>query len=62
MDNVEKEIYAKEQQVHLINVILSSLCYVELSADGRKLLNRIVRRLTTEIENLKGLRIEANSV
>lgn len=59
--NKDKEIYAKEQQIELLNFILSSLCSVELSTDGRQLLRKIKGRLNTDIERLRGQTIRVHS-
>ena len=49
----DSNIYAKEQQIKLIDNILRSLCSLELSADGRKYLNKMKQRITIEIVQLK---------
>lgn len=47
------KIYAKEEQVKLIDNILCSLCSVELTSEGRKYLKKMKQRITTEIVQLK---------
>lgn len=49
----DSKIYAKEQQINLIDNILDSLCSLELSTDGRKYLKKMKQRLTIEIVQLK---------
>jgi len=49
----EKEIYAKQEQIRLIDVILGSLCTMELSSEGRTMLKKIKKRLSLEVLMLK---------
>ena len=49
----EKEIYAKQEQIRLIDMILGSLCTMELSDDGRTMLKKIKKRLSLEVLILK---------
>jgi hypothetical protein len=49
----EAKIYAKEQQIKIIDNILCSLCSLELTADGRKYLNKMKARINKELEYLK---------
>jgi len=49
----EKEIYAKQEQIRLIDVILGSLCTMELSSEGRTMLKKIKKRLSLEVLILK---------
>ena len=49
----EKEIYAKQEQIRLIDVILGSLCTMELSDEGRTMLKKIKKRLSLEVLMLK---------
>ena len=49
----EKEIFAKQEQIRLIDVILGSLCTMELSNDGRTMLKKIKKRLSLEVLILK---------
>lgn len=49
----ESRIYAKEQQIKLIDNILCSLCSLELNTDGRKYIKKLKNKLSTELENLK---------
>lgn len=49
----DSKIYAKEQQIKLIDSILKSLCSLELSSEGRKYLNKMKQRITIEIVKLK---------
>ena len=51
--NREKEIYAKQEQIRLIDVILGSLCTMELSKEGRTMLKKIKKRLSLEVLMLK---------
>jgi len=53
----EKEIYAKQEQIRLIDMILASLCTVELSNDGRVLLKKMKKRLSLEIIMLKNAKL-----
>lgn len=55
----EKEIYAKQEQIRLIDMILASLCTVELSNDGRVLLKKMKKRLSLEIIMLKNAILSA---
>lgn len=55
----EKEIYAKQEQIRLIDIILGSLCTVELSNDGRTMLKKIKKRLSFEILILKNATLNA---
>ena len=49
----ESRIYAKEQQIKLIDNILCSLCSLELTTDGRKYLKKIKDKISLELEHLK---------
>ena len=49
----ESRIYAKEQQIKLIDNILCSLCSLELTSDGRKYIKKIKNKLSIELEHLK---------
>jgi len=49
----ESRIYAKEQQIKLIDNILCSLCSLELTTDGRKYLKKIKDKISLELERLK---------
>ena len=49
----EKEIYAKQEQIRLIDMILGSLCTMELSDDGLTMLKKIKKRLSLEVLILK---------
>lgn len=51
--NTNSRIFAKEQQVKLIDNILCSLCSVELTSEGRKYLKKMKQRILTEIVQLK---------
>jgi len=53
----DKEIYAKQEQIRLIDVILASLCTVELSNEGRILLKKMKKRLSLEIIMLKNAKL-----
>lgn len=50
---LESKIYAKEQQISIIDNILCSLCSLELTADGRKYLKKMKERINRELEYLK---------
>lgn len=49
----ESKIYAKEEQLKLIDNILCSLCSVELTSEGRKYLKKMKQRINTEVVQLK---------
>lgn len=49
----EAQIYAKEQQIKLIDNILFSLCTIELTPDGRKYLMKMKDNIVKDIESLK---------
>ena len=51
----ESRIYAKEQQIKLIDNILCSLCSIELTADGRKYLKKIKDKISMELKRLKDM-------
>jgi hypothetical protein len=53
----EKEIYAKMEQIRLIDVILNSLCTTELSKEGRIMLKKIKKRLSLEVLVMKKARL-----
>lgn len=55
----EKEIYAKMEQIRLIDVILASLCTMELSNDGRSMLKKIKKRISLEVLILKKAKLNA---
>lgn len=54
----QSKIYAKEQQIKLIDNILCSLCSLELNSDGRKYIKKLKTKITSELERLKGLEEE----
>ena len=56
----ESIIYAKEQQIKIIDNILCSLCSLELTADGRKYLKKMKVRIISELESLKSLHLNNN--
>jgi hypothetical protein len=56
----DSKIYAKEEQIKLIDNILCSLCSIELTSEGRKYLKKMKQRITTEIVHLKY--IESNQI
>jgi len=58
----ESRIYAKEQQIKLIDNILCSLCSLELTADGRKYLKKIKGKISLELEHLKELEEDKKQV
>ncbi len=49
----ESKIFAKEEQIKLLDNILCSLCSVELTSEGRKFLKKMKQRISTEIVQLK---------
>ena len=55
----EKEIYAKQEQIRLIDVILGSLCTMELSKDGRTMLKKIKKRISLELLILKNANLNS---
>lgn len=55
----EKVIYAKQEQIRLIDVILGSLCTMELSKEGRTMLKKIKKRLSLEVLMLKKATLNA---
>lgn len=57
----ESRIYAREQQIKLIDNILCSLCSVELNSDGRKYLKKIKEEYLQELEQLKTLEKESEA-
>jgi hypothetical protein len=57
---VEAKIYAKEQQIKIIDNILCSLCSLELTADGRKYLKKMKARISKELDYLKLQMINKN--
>ncbi len=56
----EKEIFAKTEQIRLIDLILGSLCSLELSNDGRTLLKKMKKRLSLEIVILKKAKLNSS--
>ncbi len=46
-------IYAKEEQIKVINTILRNLCIKELTSEGRVFLHRMKEDLELEIQVLK---------
>ncbi len=51
--NRDSKIFAKAEQIKLIDNILCSLCSVELTSEGRKYLKKMKQRISTEIVQLK---------
>ena len=53
--NITKEakVYAKEQQIKLIDSILFSLCSHELSPDGRKYLKKVKQKIAAELLQMR---------
>lgn len=60
--NREREIYAKEEQIKLIDVILTSLCVEELSGEGRFLLRKMKNRLKSEVVLIQKLKRNTTEV
>jgi len=58
----EKEIFAKMEQIRLIDMILGSLCSMELSNDGSVLLKKIKKRLSLEILMMRNNRLNTIQV
>ena len=56
----DSKIFAKEEQIKLIDNILCSLCSIELTSEGRKYLKKMKQRISTEIVQLKYM--ESNQV
>jgi hypothetical protein len=54
------KIYAKEQQIKLIDNILCSLCSLELNSDGRKYLKKMKAKIQKELDLLKQLEEESS--
>ncbi len=50
---IENKIYAKEQQIKLLNNLLYSLCSTELNSDGRIHLKKIKEKIKTELVDLR---------
>ena len=53
------KIYAKEQQIKLIDNILCNLCSIELNSDGRKYLKKIRNKIQKELDGLNKLEEES---
>ena len=53
------KIYAKEQQIKLIDNILCNLCSIELNSDGRKYLKKIRNKIQKELDGLNQLEEES---
>lgn len=51
--DIDGRIYAKEQQIKLIDNILHSLCVIELNDNGRVYLKKIKEELSTKLHDLK---------
>jgi len=49
----DAKIFAKEEQIKLIDNILCSLCSLELTSEGRKYLKKVKHRILAEIVQLK---------
>lgn len=49
----ESRIYAKEQQIKLIDNILCNLCSLELNTDGRKYIKKLKTRIADDLTKLK---------
>ena len=56
----KSKIYAKEQQIKLIDNILCSLCSIELTSDGRKYLNKMKEKIQKDLDQLKQLEEESS--
>ena len=54
----DSKIYAKEQQIKLIDNILCNLCSIELSSDGRKYLKKMKDKIQKELDRLRQLEEE----
>lgn len=49
----DAKIYAKEQQIKLIDNILCNLCSLELTSDGRTYLKKMKDKIQKEVDQLK---------
>ncbi len=56
----DAKIYAKEQQIKLIDNILCNLCSIELSADGRRYLKKMKDKIQKEVDRLRQLEEESS--
>lgn len=56
----ESRIYAKEQQIKLIDNILCNLCSLELNSDGRKYLKKMKDKIQEELDYLNQLEKESS--
>ena len=56
----ETQIYAKQQQILLVDNILDNLCPAELTTDGRKYLKKMKDRIKDDLLLLKSRLIESN--
>jgi len=54
------KVYAKEQQILVVNNILDSLCPYELTNDGRKYLMKMKARIKDDIIKLKSQLLETD--
>ena len=59
---LESKIFAKEQQINIIDNILCSLCSLELTSDGRKYLKKMKERINRELDYLKLQEANKNQV
>jgi hypothetical protein len=57
----ETQIYAKEQQILIVNNILGNLCHFELNNDGRIYLNKIKARIKEDLLRLKSHLMETTA-
>jgi hypothetical protein len=59
--DIDARIYAKEQQIKLIENILNSLCVVELNDNGRAYLKKIKEQLIEKVNDLRYLKASQNN-
>lgn len=57
----ELQMFAKEQQLKLIDNILRSLCIIELNSEGRKYLKKIKKEINKELDDLRSLKVVQNN-
>lgn len=54
----DAKIYAKEQQIKLIDSILCNLCSIELNSDGRKYLKKIKEKIQKDLDLIREMEKE----
>ncbi|MCF8379581.1 MAG: hypothetical protein K9H49_08405 [Bacteroidales bacterium] len=58
---IESKIYAKQQQIKLIDNILCSLCSIELTSEGRKYLKKMKERIENDLAILQEINFNNDS-